>query len=64
VNTASRLERTAAAGSIQVSEAVADMLAPSDTDVGSVAFTLESLGHVELKDKGLTRTYTLSQMTA
>ena len=29
VNTASRLETTAAAGSIQVSEAVADMLAPS-----------------------------------
>ena len=59
VNTASRLETTAAAGSIQVSEAVADMLAPSGAGVGGLAFTLEALGDVELKGKGLTRTYRL-----
>ena len=34
VNTASRLETTAAAGSIQVSEAVAEILAPSGGGVG------------------------------
>ena len=64
VNTASRLETTAAAGSIHVSEAVAEMLAPSGDQVGGLAFTLESLGDVELKGKGLTRTYSLWPMAA
>ena len=48
VNTASRLETTAPAGSIQVSEPVAAAL-------GS-AFVLEPRGEVELKGKGATRT--------
>jgi class 3 adenylate cyclase len=58
VNTASRLETTASAGSIQVSQAVADMLAASEHVVGQV-FSLRSLGDVELKGKGMTRTYSL-----
>ena len=48
VNTASRLETTAPAGTIQVSEAVAAAL--------GAAFALESRGEVELKGKGTMRT--------
>jgi class 3 adenylate cyclase len=64
VNTASRLETTAAAGSIQVSEAVADMLAPSVGHIGGQAYELEALGEVGLKGKGLTRTYRLRPAAA
>jgi adenylate cyclase len=51
VNTASRLETTAPAGSIQVSASVAEALGD--------AFTLEARGDVELKGKGATRAYLL-----
>jgi class 3 adenylate cyclase len=64
VNVASRLESTAAAGSIQVSEAVADMLASSGDRLGGLAFELEALGDIELKGKGSTRTYRLRPTAA
>ena len=64
VNTASRLETTASAGSIQVSEAVATSLASSGARVGGLAFELEALGEVELKGKGLARTYRLRATAA
>jgi class 3 adenylate cyclase len=59
VNTASRLETTASAGSIQVSEAVATSLMAAGSQGGREAFVLEIHGDVELKGKGLTRTYRL-----
>jgi class 3 adenylate cyclase len=59
VNTASRLETTTSAGSIQVSEAVAQILASSSSSVVHPAFVLDALGEVELKGKGVTRTYRL-----
>jgi class 3 adenylate cyclase len=59
VNMASRLETTALDGSIHVSEAVAEVLAVSGPLADGPAFTLEARGPVELKGKGLTRTYLL-----
>jgi class 3 adenylate cyclase len=59
VNTASRLETTAAAGSIQVSEAVAKILEAAGAHDGGPAFSLESLGDIDLKGKGSIRTYSL-----
>jgi class 3 adenylate cyclase len=64
VNTASRLETTASAGLIQVSEAVATSLASAGARVGGPVFVLEALGDVELKGKGLTRTYRLRPSAA
>src|SRR5262245_46883905 len=61
VNTASRLETTASAGSIQVSEAVADSLVAADPGSRPQSFVLEVHGDVELKGKGLTRTYRLKR---
>lgn len=51
VNTASRLETTGAPGKIHVSEAIADELKED--------FLLEDRGQIELKGKGLVRTYFL-----
>jgi class 3 adenylate cyclase len=59
VNTASRLETTASAGTIQLSEAVAEGLVAAGAQVGGQALVLETLGEVELKGKGLARTYRL-----
>jgi class 3 adenylate cyclase len=61
VNTASRLETTASAGTIQVSEAVATSLVAAGADRGGPALVLEVHGDVELKGKGLTRTYEVSR---
>jgi class 3 adenylate cyclase len=59
VNTASRLETTATAGTIQMSEAVAESLGAARVHGSDKAFVLETHGDVELKGKGLTRTYRL-----
>jgi class 3 adenylate cyclase len=64
VNVASRLETSAATGSIRVSETVATSLRSSGDREGGPAFVLEALGDVELKGKGLTRTYHLRTTAA
>jgi class 3 adenylate cyclase len=63
VNTASRLETTASAGTIHVSEAVAERLVAAGAHSGDQAFALEAHNDVELKGKGLTRTYHLTRST-
>jgi class 3 adenylate cyclase len=59
VNTASRLETTTSAGTIQVSEAVATSLMAAGAQSDGQPFVLEVHGDVELKGKGPTRTYRL-----
>jgi class 3 adenylate cyclase len=61
VNTASRLETTATAGSIQVSEPVATSLMAAGTQMDFQVFVLEERGDIELKGKGMTRTYRLTR---